>query len=281
MSNLTVRRPAIDVGTLEMPPLWLGGDAFRTHLFNALSMMFPVGEQYFIDAARAGLPLIGDHARKETVQEDVRRFIGQEATHSALHRTFNARLEAQGLRNRVQPVIAWRVRVTDWMAPLNKLAVAMAYEHFTATFGDAVLARAGWLDGASEPMRVLWTWHAVEESEHRAVVFDLYRAAGGGYARRVAWFLYVSLLFAIDTTVQTLSNLHRSGTLLRTATWRQAGRFLFGRRGLVAMSARAWFAYFQPGFSPWDHADAEAPRAWLEENAAWFAARSGGMMTPG
>lgn len=28
---------------------WHGGDAYRTHLYNALSLMFPVGEQYFID----------------------------------------------------------------------------------------------------------------------------------------------------------------------------------------------------------------------------------------
>ncbi|PWC38366.1 metal-dependent hydrolase [Azospirillum sp. TSO22-1] len=269
MSNLTVRRPAIDVAQLEMPPQWLGGEAFRTQLFNALSMMFPVGEQYFIDAARAGLPLIDDPA----IAEDVRRFIGQEATHSALHRTFNARLEAQGLRNRVEPIIAWRIRISERIGPLNKLAVAMAYEHFTATFGDAVLGGAGWLDGASEPMRVLWTWHAVEESEHRAVIFDVYRAAGGGYGRRVAWFLYVTLLFALDTTVQTLSNLHRSGALFRRATWRQGLRFLFGRRGLLAESVWAWLAYFRPGFSPWDQADTEAPRVWLERHAAWFRER--------
>ena len=32
----------------------------------------------------------------------------------------------------------------------------------------------------------LWLWHALEEAEHKAVAFDVYRAAGGGYVRRAS-----------------------------------------------------------------------------------------------
>ncbi|HYH21984.1 MAG TPA: metal-dependent hydrolase [Azospirillum sp.] len=267
MPNLTVRRPAIDMASLAMPDAWLGGDAFRTQVFNALSMMFPVGEQYFIDSVREGLPFVQD----PELREDARRFIAQEATHSSLHRAFNDRLAQRGLRNRVEPIIRWRIRVTERMGVRHKLAVTMAYEHFTATFGDVVLRYPEWLAGASEPMRALWLWHAVEECEHRAIAFDVHRAAGGGYAGRIGWYLYVTLLFAIDTTIQTVSNLHRSGTLFRPATWGQGLRFLFGRGGLVHRTLPAWLAYFRPGFTPHDHGDPEAPRRWLEENAAWFA----------
>ena len=54
MSELVVRRLLID---LEAPVHrhWFGGDAFRTALFNALSMSFPCGEQFFIDSVRTGL----------------------------------------------------------------------------------------------------------------------------------------------------------------------------------------------------------------------------------
>ena len=53
MADLVVRRLLID---MEAPIArhWCGGDAFRTALFNALSMSFPVGEQFFIDAVRNG-----------------------------------------------------------------------------------------------------------------------------------------------------------------------------------------------------------------------------------
>src|SRR5262245_33891349 len=49
-----VRRLLIDLDT-PLPRHWCGGDAFRTAWFNALSMSFPVGEQFFIDAVRAGV----------------------------------------------------------------------------------------------------------------------------------------------------------------------------------------------------------------------------------
>lgn len=271
MPHPTVRHPSIDVAGVPMPPLWLGNDAFRTHLFNAMSMMFPIGEQYFIDAVRAGAARVSDPALADTV----RGFIGQEATHTRLHRIFNRRLAEQGLRNHVEPLIALRIRWSDWLDDRSKMAVAMAYEHFTATFGDAVLGGASWLDGASPPMRALWEWHAVEECEHRAVVFDVYRAGGGGYGRRVGWFLYVSVLFFLDSLVQTTANLHRGGHLFRPSTWGQGLRFLFGRGGLAAWMLVPWLSYLRPGFSPRDHGDDAAVSRWLSGNRAWFAAQAG------
>ena len=70
MTDLVVRRLLID---LEAPfeRHWCGGDAFRSALFNALSMSFPVGEQFFIDSVRNGfkaLPADKQPRFKEEVQ---------------------------------------------------------------------------------------------------------------------------------------------------------------------------------------------------------------------
>lgn len=268
MSDLTVRHPKIDIATIDLPDVWMAGDAFRTQAFNALSQSFPIGEQYFIDAVRAALPLFDD----EALHDDIRRFIGQEATHSRLHRILNGRLGAQGLRNRVEPAVAWRIRLTQHLGVPGKLAVTMAYEHFTAVLGDALLRSPDWLEGASEPMRVLWQWHAVEECEHRAVAADAYHALGGGEVGRIGWFLYVSLLFALDTSIQTIDNLRRSGHLWHRATLAQGLRFLLGRRGLVGAVLPAWLAYLRPGFSPRDRGDDERARRWLTDHADWFVA---------
>ena len=54
MSQLTVRKLLIDLQT-PFAVRWCNGDAFKTALFNALSMSFPLGEQYFMDSVRAGL----------------------------------------------------------------------------------------------------------------------------------------------------------------------------------------------------------------------------------
>ena len=59
MTRLAVRRLLIDLES-DVPRHWCGGDPFRTAFFDALSMSFPVGEQFFIDAVRNG------HSRTRT-----------------------------------------------------------------------------------------------------------------------------------------------------------------------------------------------------------------------
>ena len=41
----------------------------------------------------------------------------------------------------------------------------------------------------------LWLWHAVEETEHKAVAFDVYLAVGGGYVRRAIVMQVMTTLF--------------------------------------------------------------------------------------
>ena len=54
MADLYVRRLLIDLET-PFARRWCGGDAFLSALFDALSMSFPIGEQFFIDAVKDGL----------------------------------------------------------------------------------------------------------------------------------------------------------------------------------------------------------------------------------
>ena len=53
MTDLVVRRLLVD---MEAPIArhWCRGEAFATAWLNALSLSFPVGEQFFIDSVRAG-----------------------------------------------------------------------------------------------------------------------------------------------------------------------------------------------------------------------------------
>ena len=92
--DLPVRRLLVDLET-PLPRHWNGGDAFRTAWFNALSMSFPVGEQFFIDAVKLGMKAL-PQAQREALAAEVQGFIGQEATHRRLHALFNAHLQQQG-----------------------------------------------------------------------------------------------------------------------------------------------------------------------------------------
>ncbi|MBC7502637.1 MAG: metal-dependent hydrolase, partial [Herminiimonas sp.] len=231
MSELVVRRLLID---LEAPIArhWCGGDAFRSAFFNALSMSFPVGEQFFIDAVRAGFKDLPDD-RKARFEREVQGFVGQEATHRRIHQLFNTHLENQGLINSWGPRAQKRMKILESSNARHWLAVTAANEHFTALFADFILEHSGWLDGDDRRLQTMWLWHSAEESEHKCTAFDLYQALGGNHAWRIKWMRRISVVFVTDVLRQTFSNLHHDGTLWKWSTWKSGARFLFGKKGLI------------------------------------------------
>ena len=263
MTELVVRRLLID---LE-PPFardWCGKDAFSTAFFNALSMSFPFGEQFFIDAVRgvvATLPPEVQDARRA----EVKGFIGQEATHRRIHALFNAHLERQGLVDDWTPRAQARMKLLDGEDPRHALAITAATEHFTAMFADWLLSHPEVLAGAEPRLRTLWLWHSAEESEHKNTAFDLYRAAGGSDKWRKRWFVRTTMMFSGDLLRQTASNLRREGQLWKWATWKSGARIMLGRDGLLGANLRHWRAYFSPNFHP-SQQDSALSARWLNEH---------------
>lgn len=264
MSELVVRRLLIDLDA-PLARHWAGGDAFRTAFFDALSMSFPLGEQFFIDAVRDGVKALPADAQARFADE-VRGFVGQEATHRHLHARFNAHLAQQGLTNRWEASIRERTQSLAGVDVRHRVAITAATEHFTAIFADHLLAHPRWLDGTEPRLRTLWMWHCAEESEHRSTAFDVYVALGGNLAWRRRWFRVVSAYFVTDLLRQTLANLWHDGTWRRPSTWRSAASFLFGRDGLVRRGFGPWRAYLRADFHP-SHADATTARRWLGAHA--------------
>ena len=62
---------------------------------------------------------------------------------------------------------------------------------------EALLREPRMRDPMDPSVRSLWLWHALEESEHKAVAFDVYKATGGGYLRRVAIMIAATIIFFI------------------------------------------------------------------------------------
>ena len=102
---------------------------------------------------------------------------------------------------------------------LDWVAATCAIEHDTAMLADGLLRLPSWLDGAEPDMHTLWSRHAAKETEHKGVAMDVYRAAGGGYARRIAVYLQASFFLALDIFMQTNDNLRREGQLWNARTW--------------------------------------------------------------
>lgn len=267
MTDLVVRRLLIDLET-PFARHWNGGDAFRSAFFNALSMSFPLGEQYFMDSVRNGLKSLPE-AERAPYAAEVQGFVGQEATHRRIHALFNGHLLKQGYVNRIEQRAQARMRANAHLDLRNHLAATAATEHFTAIFADWMLRHPEALEGAEPRLQTLWLWHSAEESEHRNTAFDIYKATGGNQVWRVRIFRAMTVIFLSDLLRQTVRNLWRDGCLFKPSTWRSASRLLFARDGLIRGNVALWRDYVRPDFHPSQH-DASHSQQWLRENSAQF-----------
>src|SRR5690554_5827232 len=87
---LQIRKPDFDFS--DVPRDWLGGKVGPTHLANALHMLFPAGERFFIRSVRRFADRIDDPG----LRQRVKGFIGQEVRHGMEHEKAFERLEEQG-----------------------------------------------------------------------------------------------------------------------------------------------------------------------------------------
>ncbi|RYF64197.1 MAG: metal-dependent hydrolase, partial [Comamonadaceae bacterium] len=156
MTDLVVRRLLVD---MEAPIArhWCDGDAFRSALFNALSMSFPFGEQFFIDSVRKGFQELpaGEQDRFRT---EVQGFVGQEATHRRLHSLYNAHLDKLGFVNGWEPRVKARLRLLEQEDVRHWLAITAANEHFTAILADFLLRNPSLLGSQDERLATMWLW---------------------------------------------------------------------------------------------------------------------------
>ncbi|MBC7437659.1 MAG: metal-dependent hydrolase [Bdellovibrionales bacterium] len=267
MTDLVIRRLLID---LEAPieRHWCGGDAFRTALFNALSMSFPVGEQFFIDSVRNGYKALPEE-RQARFKEEVQGFIGQEATHRRVHAMFNGHLERQGLVNDWAPRAQQRMKLMDGLDPRHHLGITAANEHFTAIMAEWMLRNGDLLGSSDTRLQTMWLWHSAEEAEHKSTAFDLYQALGGSHEWRITWFRRITTIFLVDTLRQTVNNLRRDRTLWKLSTWRSAASYLFGKRGLVRQTYRPWREYLRRDFHPAQQESGLSSR-WLADNSGQY-----------
>jgi predicted metal-dependent hydrolase len=249
-------------------PLWLNGNGFKTQFFNALSMFFPFGEEWFIKSFR-------DIVRKDLVKDPalikkIHIFTAQESMHRHAHNEFNAYLEQQGLPFSLFGWVKTRTFIFDQTHNhLSRLAVTMAYEHITAIFAYLAL-RDNHLDDVSNlNVKRMWLWHAAEEIEHRSIAFELYQHIGGGYWRRQYGMLIAIIGITIDSSLQTFLNLYRAGLLFRLKTWREAYHFIIGKDQFIRLTLRQLCLYIKPTWTPPD-LGVDLAQKWLEDNSDCF-----------
>lgn len=233
----------------RVPRYWLDNSYFISHTMNALSVLFPEGEQFFVDSVRA----FRDGIEDPKLKKDVRGFIGQEAMHSLEHDAMNEHVREQGM-----PVEAMErdlkviLDVARKLPKRHQLAITCALEHITAMMADMLLERDDVREDMHESMRPLWVWHAIEETEHKAVAYDVFQQAGGTYAERAFYQVFSTVALGIVGswfTGRMMLNDRKNFSLKDSArgVWR-----MWGRNGTFSSLIPTWLEYFKPGYHPWD-----------------------------
>jgi predicted metal-dependent hydrolase len=236
---------------------------------NSFSMLLPLGEQYVIEIARRCQPAL-QAAGHAALLQDLQGFVGQEAAHRRLHAVYNQVLAEQGYPGVVERLLAVQLNLFRRRGLVTQLAVGAAIEHWTTSMGDYQLRNSAWSARMAEPLRTVWDWHAAEESEHKAVLFDLYRFSGGGWLRRCAVFAGISLMLMFDITFQLTGMLRRDRAWRQPRTWFSALRCWWARGGMGWHLLPRLLAYFRPGFHPLRQDNRDLIEIWKRQYAARY-----------
>lgn len=262
-ATMTVRRMDFDFANL--PRYWADDDPFLTHMLNALSATFPEGERMFIESVRAFREKIADPALQKAVSD----FIGQEAMHSREHLAYNAYARKHGIDlGFIENFVTRRVAfLQEKLPPIRQLAITCALEHFTAILAEQMLATPEFYEKLDPIARDLWLWHAVEESEHKAVAFDVYEQMGGSYALRVRVMLLTTYFFIAHQMWFHARLLKADGRLWDLKMWARGLNTLWGRPGWFRKLAPAYLDYFRRDFHPWQRDTRALLEQWKRELA--------------
>lgn len=249
-----IPRKNIDFGLdASIPRYWYANDPYKTRVMDGMQLYFPEGERYFITSVRPFREQISD----PILAKHVKDFTRQEGQHGIAHTQFNQLLRDQGMP--VDEMLAMQKKRNNfWLTRFSQefnLALTGAFEHFTALLAEGFFSRKQVMEGADPRVKALFAWHAIEEMEHKAVVFNVMTTvAKVGYFKRSAAMIYATLEMTFET--------YRSTDVLLKAdgfSWLERKRMFFahlpwmyGRNGVFSSFSGMILAYLKPGFHPDD-----------------------------
>lgn len=240
------------------------GDLLGSHLMASLSAVFPDGEDFFVRSVRR----YRDEVTDPELKVQVSGFIGQEAVHGREHRLFNDHLAELGYPVKAFERLTKRgLAIRERILPAtSNLAATAALEHFTATLAELILTEPEAREMIGNPAVLdLFLWHALEESEHKAVAFDVYKLSGGSERLRTFTMDLLTFGFLFGMAVQVFVSLlgdretYRRGRLRRSLV--RGARSPFVSKELW----RRLRDYNRPDFHPDDYDTTELVATWRAE----------------
>jgi hypothetical protein len=262
-----VPRERLDFGlnSKDIPKYWFGGDAFKTRFFDAMSLIFPPGEKFFMTTVRD----FRDRVTDPKLLQDIKDFNRQEAQHSMVHNQYNDRLREQGMP--VEQLIGW----LEWLlfehyrgtrSREYTLAITGALEHFTAIGAHPMFDERDIMRDAHPNVRAMYAWHAIEEVEHKGVAYDvMIDYAKVSYATRIMAMIHATFMFPyvifkfLNAMLKAdgFSRWERIKLNVKGLYW------LLKPTGFAAPIYKHYFPYYKPSYHPWEEVDQPGYKEWV------------------
>ena len=241
-----------------VPRFWFADSRAATNVANAVNLLFPAGERFFIRSVRHYLPQLSAERAAQ-----VRGFFAQEGKHAHAHEQLFDAMRAQGYE--IDAILARYERVAydgieKATSPRMRLAVTAALEHFTAIMAENALTSRE-LSHAHPEVRHLLEWHAVEELEHKAVAFDVLAEVAPSYPLRIMGMVLATLTLGGFWIFALRELLKQDGSTIRQALRElgelqkrgiEGGQFLSGAPVAKRVFGRGIRAYLRRDFHPND-----------------------------
>jgi predicted metal-dependent hydrolase len=264
-ATVPVRVMEFDSWVAKMPKYFAAdGDIVMSHVLTVLSSTFPEGENFFVRSVAA----VQDRITDPHLSKDIEGFIGQEKMHGREHRVLNERLAEYGYPTRG---IDSYVRGLYWVreriqSKKTNLAFTAALEHYTATLAELLLNDEAARQAVGQSAaRDMLTWHALEESEHKAVAYDVYKAMGGGEFMRIFVMVLTDLLFLFETSVMGVISMAKDRYIRRhPLTFLRSLARLPRSPFITTRAVRILAEYHRPGFHPNDRDTTQLIAGWRE-----------------
>ena len=152
---------------------WSVNSVAEQVFLDNFSCYLPLGERFFVDSVR----YFENRITNKILKEEVKYFIYQEAQHSISHQKFNQVLFSNNkLAHFSELYIQLLLTIArNLYSKRFQLSFTSAAEHFTAIISDWLLTNEEAFLRKNKPaVARMWVWHAIEETEHKSVAFDVF-----------------------------------------------------------------------------------------------------------
>ncbi|MCB0502922.1 MAG: metal-dependent hydrolase [Bacteroidetes bacterium] len=275
--NIKVRK--VDFNVQDINKYYVDGNICGSHFINALHIVFPEGERFFIRSVKRYLKEIQED---KTLVAKVKRFIGQEGVHNKEHEKFwdilekmdiDARGYAKFYNNAAYNFIEKNIIkfLGEKRGNMFALSMTTALEHFTALLADGLLRKSPFYD-LPKDVEMLLKWHAAEELEHKAVCFDVYEKVGGDYPTRVAGMVMATgmLWFFIGAGQIYFIATDKDAKLTKMPADFLEFCVTLGTSESIKSVVKMYFDYYKKDFHPDEHDNYALAENFFKEHQSYF-----------